>query len=177
MSRRRSLLVTIGVGAPALALWFLASEPWGLAAYQLIVFAAPGALLGLGASWMAYSSRQSDWSWRIARNWTLIGAALLPPILAFLIALDGNARPHGLLAGFIRAAWLALALGLAVAAGRAARDKSQERRKQIRARLQHPLPPRASAELGQRDLVGMRQIVGERRFHRLRKRSVVNDQG
>src|SRR5688500_587833 len=104
LTARRKL--TIAAGLTIIAIWTLASEPWGLAVYQLVVFAAPGALLGLGATWMAYASARSAFTWRVARNGALLGAALLPPVLAFLVALDGNARPHRLLAGFIRAAWL-----------------------------------------------------------------------
>jgi len=125
MPRRRSRAL-IGVVA-ALAVWVAATEPWGIAVYQLLVFMAPGALLGLGAGWMAYASAQRAWTWRTARTAALLGAILLPPVLAFLIALDGNARPHQLLAGFIRAAWLAFAGGLAVAAARAIRDRSEKR--------------------------------------------------
>jgi hypothetical protein len=111
----------------ALAVWALATEPWGIAVYQLIVFMAPGALLGLGAGWMAFASAQHAWTWRAARTWAIVGALALPPVLAFLVAVDGNARPHRLLAGFVRAAWIAFALGLSVAAARAFRVRSQQR--------------------------------------------------
>jgi hypothetical protein len=137
-SGRRGL--TIAAGVAIIAIWALASEPWGLAFYQLVVFTAPGALLGLGATWMAYASAQSAFTWRVARNGALLGAVLLPPVLAFLVALDGNARPHRLLAGFIRAAWLALACGMAIAGARALRDRSEERRQKVGAELERALP-------------------------------------
>ena len=111
----------------ALMVWALATEPWGIAVYQLVVFMAPGALLGLGAGWMAHASAQEAWTWRGARQWAVIGALALPPVLAFLVAVDGNARPHRLLAGFVRAAWLAFALGLSIATARAVRARSQHR--------------------------------------------------
>ena len=125
-ARRLHWMRTAGL-ALALAVWVLATEPWGIAVYQLIVIVAPGALLGLGAGWMAYASAQHAWTWRAARTWVIAGAVLLPPVLAFLVAVDGNARPHRLLAGFVRAAWIAFALGLSVAAARAFRLRSQQR--------------------------------------------------
>ena len=118
------LILAAGVG-------LLATEPWGMQVYQLIVFMAPGALLGLATGWMAFASDQEKWSWRAGMQWAIAGAIALPPLLAFLIAVDGNARPHRLLAGFIRSAWLALALGLSIAAARAVRVRSQKRRQQV----------------------------------------------
>lgn len=110
-------------GAAAVGLWLVATEPWGMRAYQLTLFTAPGALLGLGASWMAYAATPHLYNWRIARNGAIAGALLLPPLLAFLVALDGNARPHRLLSGFIRAAWLSLLGGMAVAGARSLRGR------------------------------------------------------
>jgi hypothetical protein len=107
----------------ALSLWIAGSVPWGLAAHQLVVFAAPGALLGLGASWMSFAAQPARWSWQSGRAGALWGALVLPPFIAFLIALDGQARPHQLVIGFVRAAWLAFALGLAVAVARALRSE------------------------------------------------------
>ena len=104
------------VFAAALAsVWLLSTEPWGLGAYQLLMFTAPGALLGLGAAWMAHASTQTAWTWRTARRGAVIGAATLPPALAFVVALDGNARPQRLLVGFVYAAWIALVGGAAFA--------------------------------------------------------------
>ena len=128
VSLQAKLLVKLGLFAAVVALWWLAAEPWGLAMYQLIFFMAPGALLGLGGGWMAYASRQRAWSWVKARNAALAGAALLPPVLAFLVALDGNARPQSLLAGFVRAAWISLCFGLTIAAAHALRERSEQRR-------------------------------------------------
>lgn len=118
------------------AVWALTTEPWGIGVHQLVVFMAPGALLGLAAGWMAYAADQDRWNWRVAGRWALGGALILPPILTFLVALDGNARPHRLLAGFIRAAWLALALGLSVATARALTLRSKQRRQQVRRHLE-----------------------------------------
>ena len=140
MSRFRSVMDSRWVRGAGVAIiaavWVLSTEPWGIGVYQLVVFMAPGALLGLAAGWMAYAADQDRWSWRVALRWAIGGALLLPPILTFLVAVDGNARPHRLLAGFIRAAWLALALGLSVATARAITLKSQQRRQQVRRHLE-----------------------------------------
>lgn len=111
---RHALHVAWGTAAIA-AVWLLSTEPWGLGAFQLLVFTAPGALLGLGAAWMAHIASPDTWTWQTARRAAIIGGSTLPPLLAFLVAVDGNSRPQSLLAGFVYAAWIALFAG-AVAA-------------------------------------------------------------
>jgi len=116
MSRRsRNSIRALVTAAALLSLWLLSSEPWGLGFYQLVVFAAPGALLGLGAGWAAHATSQSEWTWTSARRAATFGAATLPPVLAFIVALNGSARPQRLLVGFVYAAWIALSGGAAVA--------------------------------------------------------------
>jgi len=96
-------------GLPVVAaIWLLSTAPWGLGVFQLLVFTAPAALLGLGAAWMFHIASPSLWTWRSARRAALVGATTLPPLLAFLVAVDGNSRPQALLAGFVYAAWIAL---------------------------------------------------------------------
>ena len=112
MSRRhRHVLRAVWFAAGVMALWLLSTEPWGLGVFQLVMFMAPGALLGLGAAWMFHVASPDTWTWRSGRRAALIGATTLPPLLAFLVAVDGNSRPHALLAGFVYAAWLALFAG------------------------------------------------------------------
>lgn len=113
--RARNTARTIIALALASSIWLLSSEPWGLGVYQLLMFTAPGALLGLGAGWAAHAFAQSAWTWRHAGRAALFGAVVLPPVLAFVVALDGNARPQRLLVGFVYAAWLALLGGAAIA--------------------------------------------------------------
>lgn len=106
------------VSAVLASVWLLSTEPWGLGTYQLLMFTAPGALLGLGAGWMANAATQRKWTWKHARRAAVLGAVTLPPVLAFIVALDGNARPQRLLVGFVYAAWIALIGGAAVALAR-----------------------------------------------------------
>ena len=122
MSRHSRNLVRGVVALAALAsVWLISTEPWGLGAFQLLMFTAPGALLGLGAAWAAHAPRQTEWTWQRARRAAVIGGITLPPVLAFIVALDGTARPQRLLVGFVYAAWVALVGGAGVALIRAAR--------------------------------------------------------
>ena len=113
---------SLGFVAALSSVWLLSTEPWGLGAYQLLMFVAPGALLGLGAGWAAHGFTQPTWTWQRARRSAVLGGLLLPPALAFLVALDGNARPQRLLVGFVYAAWVALIGGAAVALAHAPRE-------------------------------------------------------
>lgn len=114
-TRFRHPLATLSFVAIVTALWLLSTEPWGLGVFQLVVFTAPGALLGIGAAWMAHGGARETWTWRSTQRGALVGAATLPPLLGFLVAVDGNSRPQALLAGFVYAAWIALTGGVVVA--------------------------------------------------------------
>jgi len=67
---------------------------------------------------MANASNKRSWTWKRARRAAVVGAVTLPPVLAFVVALDGNARPQRLLVGFVYAAWIALIGEAAVALAR-----------------------------------------------------------
>jgi hypothetical protein len=124
-SRSRDTVWSATAGAALLTVWLLSTEPFGLGVVQLLAFTAPGALLGLGAGWMAHATRRSAWNWQSARTAALFGAGTLPPVLAFLIAIEGSARPQQLLVGFVHAAWLALAGGGVAAALHKSRRRSR----------------------------------------------------
>jgi len=112
MIRRPRITVSaLGVSAIIAAIWLLSTEPWGLGVFQLAVFTAPGTLLGLGAAWMAHAASKETWTWQSARRAAVIGGTTLPPLLAFLVAVDGNSHPQALLAGFVYAAWIAIGAG------------------------------------------------------------------
>lgn len=107
------------LGIVALAVvWIGATEPWGLSVFELVLFVAPGALMGLAASWIAAALTPQRWHWRDGLNGATIGATVLPPIFAFLVALAGTWRPQHTLEALVLLAWLALAAGaLAALAG------------------------------------------------------------
>ena len=112
---RRYLLRTVLALALGGSLWLISSEPWGLSIFQLIMFTAPGALLGMGAGWAAHATQPHAWNWSSARHSAAVGAIALPPVLAVILALDGSAAPQRLLVGFVYAAWVALFGGAVVA--------------------------------------------------------------
>jgi hypothetical protein len=92
-------------------LWFIASEPWGLSIWEMLPFTAPAALLGIGAGWMSHAMKPDRWTWKAGRNAAIVGALVLPPIMTVALALVG-ARPERVLTSTVRAAWLALLVGL-----------------------------------------------------------------
>jgi hypothetical protein len=92
-------------------LWWLASEPWGMAVWNILPFVAPGAMLGLAAGWAAHGASRRYWNWRAAQRSALFGALCLPPLLVFVVGIEGNLHPERLLSGFVRTAWIAFLLG------------------------------------------------------------------
>lgn len=139
-------------GAGILSVWLLSTEPFGLGVLQLVVFMGPGALLGLAAGWMANATKPHAWTWQRGRTAAIRGALILPPVLAFIVGLDGNDRPQHLLVGFVRSAWLALVAGGAVAVSRLIRLQSlrarRRRHRRVRQRLEHAREQHR-AELGE----------------------------
>ena len=105
----RITALTLGVAI----LWFGASVPWGLPILDVLPFAAPGALIGLATGWMAHAATRWQWTWNAAKRSALFGAAVIAPILVFYVGIQGNLHPERLIVGFVRAAWLAFAIGAA----------------------------------------------------------------
>lgn len=93
------------------ALWLGATEPWGLGLFELVAFLAPGALMGLAASWIAAALSPARWRWRDGLRGAALGAAFLPPVFAFMVALAGVGRPARTLEALVLFAWLALGAG------------------------------------------------------------------
>lgn len=97
------------------ALWLVSTEPWGLRVGELLPFTGPGATLGVTTAWLAFAADQRYWSWRAGLWGALLGAGLLPPFLAFMIALAGTAPQAALTPMFVAFSWVALAAGSATA--------------------------------------------------------------
>lgn len=114
MPTPRRLRLWLGIVA-LVGFWIFATEPWGLSVFELFVFVAPGALMGLAASWIAAALTPQRWHWRDGLNGATIGATVLPPIFAFLVALAGTRRPQHTLEALVLLAWLALGAGAVVA--------------------------------------------------------------
>lgn len=107
---RRTLAI-----ATIAAMWVVATEPWGLSVLELLPFVAPGALMGLAASWIAAALSPARWRWRDGLDGAVLGATMLPPIFAFLVALAGTGQPQHTLEALVLLAWLALAAGATAA--------------------------------------------------------------
>ena len=102
-------------GVVVLTLWHLATVPWGFRMLQLAAFVAPGAIIGAGAGW-AYSvaDEPSHRGQTVTRS-VVLGALILPPVLAALLALSGTAHPSGLPVLFVFGAWVTLCVSVAAA--------------------------------------------------------------
>lgn len=110
-TRSRRLTARIAWMLLVAALWFGATEPWGLGLFELVAFLAPGALMGLAASWIAAALSPARWRWRDGLRGAALGAAFLPPVFAFMVALAGVGRPARTLEALVLFAWLALGAG------------------------------------------------------------------
>ena len=107
----RRALARLAWGLTVAALWFGVTEPWGLGAFELVAFLAPGALMGLAASWIAAALSPARWRWRDGLRGAAIGAAFLPPVFAFMVALASVGRPAHTLEALVLFAWVALGAG------------------------------------------------------------------
>lgn len=110
-SRARRLTARLAWALLVGALWLGVTEPWGLGVFELLAFLAPGALMGLAASWIAAALSPARWRWRDGLRGAALGAAFLPPVFAFMVALAGVGRPARTLEALVLFAWLALGAG------------------------------------------------------------------
>lgn len=113
--RVRRTVALVAWGAAAAALWIASTEPWGLGVFELAAFLAPGAMMGLAASWIGAAFSPGRWHWRDGLKGAALGAAFLPPVFAFMVALAGATRPAHTLEALVLFAWLALGAGALVA--------------------------------------------------------------
>ncbi|HSQ28794.1 MAG TPA: hypothetical protein VLN49_03035 [Gemmatimonadaceae bacterium] len=105
--------------AIALVLWTVSTTQSGYSIVELLVFAGPAIVLAIAASWSASGFSRDTWSWTSALRASGLGAVFLPPIIAASIAFFAAWNTNAVLLTFILGAWLALAVGLLVAATRA----------------------------------------------------------
>lgn len=102
--------MALGTIAVAVA-WLLALVPTGLDLHDLASFSALGAILWLAFGAAVHVASRRDWPWRSTLRSALLGATVLPPILALLVAVAGVDRPQQLLMLFIFGAWLTIGAG------------------------------------------------------------------
>ena len=111
----RRWLVRGTVALLTVALWSAASLPSGFAVQELLMFAAPGAVLAIAASWMSRAFSRGTWGWADGAKAALRGALFLPPVIAFGIAFLAALNRAAIVVIFVFGAWLALGCGLAAA--------------------------------------------------------------
>lgn len=110
----RFLLTLVAAFAAALA-WYFGAAMLADGVLDLLIFAGPGALFGVGTGWLAHLFDQRQFTWRVGLWSALLGGIVLPPLLAALVAVGGLAVPGVILFLFVVGAWGALGLGLVVA--------------------------------------------------------------
>jgi hypothetical protein len=113
LTRRSSAAVRYAAGGVALlAIWAVATTLSGFSALQIVVFADPGLVLAISASWMAHVFSPADWSWDDALTAGAVGAAGFPPLVAFGVAWGATLDSGMTIALFVFGSWFALAAGL-----------------------------------------------------------------
>lgn len=110
--------------------WLLVLLPTGLGLHDLASFSALGVVLWTSFSATAHVFARRDWPWRAALRAVLLGAAILPPVIAVLVAVAGIDRPQQLLSLFVYGAWLTFAAGAIT--GLLGRPNGRRRRELVR---------------------------------------------
>ena len=150
---RTKWIIRALVAALAIALWRATELHSGYTASELFMFAGPGLVLTMAASWTSRIFHREEWTWEAGMRTAMIGAVFSPPVIGFGLAFLAAMNHDAVLLIFILGAWLALAGGIFVACVRALRDDFRERRLATPARLvlhrpsagrsKHRLPVRA----------------------------------
>ncbi|HEV8216549.1 MAG TPA: hypothetical protein VGP95_11960 [Gemmatimonadaceae bacterium] len=135
------------------ALWRFTELESGYTVGELLMFAGPGIVLTMAASWTSRMFHRDEWTWAAGMRTVLVGALISPPLIGFGIAFLTAMNREAALLIFILGAWLALAGGVFVACIRALRDDFRDRRPAVPVRLvlhrpnvgrsKHRLPVRA----------------------------------
>ena len=114
----RSSLTAIAV----VVTWLLAareleSNQPALGVIMLAPFVAPGAVIGISLGWLSHAFVRDDFTWARGRAAAILGALLLPPWLAVLVAMTGMTVAGGM-AMVVGGAWVIFFVGLGIAAAR-----------------------------------------------------------
>lgn len=112
--RRTRLLRVVIAAAVVVAMWHFASVQFANGALDLLVFAPPAAVLGLSAVWAAHVFVPRRFTWRRGLAGVVVGALVLGPLGAFLVAFLAALQPASFLIVYSVGAWVALALGLVI---------------------------------------------------------------
>ena len=132
---RTKWIVRTIVALFTVALWCFTVVQSGYTAGELVMFAGPGIVLTVAASWSSRVFRPDEWTWGAGLRTALIGGLISPPLIGFGIAFLTAMNREAVLLIFILGAWLALAGGVFVACIRALRDDVRQRRPATPVRL------------------------------------------
>jgi len=124
---RRQWIVRSIAAAFAIALWRVTLAKSGYSLGELVMFAGPGIVLTMGASWSARMFHPDEWTRAAGMRTILIGALVSPPLIGLSIAFLSAMNHEAVLLIFILGAWLALAGGVFVACLRRLRDDFKKR--------------------------------------------------
>jgi len=166
-SRRTRLRWVLGslLGLGTVWLWWLATSPSGFSVLELLIFTGPGMVLAIATSWANHTFGRESWEWRDALVAGLIGAAVLPPILAFNIALLAALNSGAVVVTFVLGAWLALGIGLLVGSIRSLRWDRHRKPPEAPVHLELLRPP--AARRARRSLV---RAASPERWRELRQK-------
>ena len=109
----------VGLGLTAMlaaVMWHAASRQFTGGMIDLVVFAPPGAALGVAATWSAHAFVPDRFTWRRGLVGATVGGVVVSPLIAFLVAFTAAWDPASFQFVFNVGAWLALAGGLGVGA-------------------------------------------------------------
>ena len=122
MSRRiwlrthRKALWAAGATIAAVVMWRAASKQFTGGVIDLVVFAPPGAALGLASVWSAHAFTPSHFTWRRGLVGVLVGGVVVSPLIAFLVAFAATWDPASFQFVFNVGAWVAIAGGITAGA-------------------------------------------------------------
>ena len=134
-SDRRKWIARAIVGVLTGALWYLTVVRTGFTTAELSMFAGPGLVLTLAASWCSRVFHRDEWTWAAGLRAAAAGGLVAPPLIAFGLAFLSAMNHDALPLIFILGAWLSIAGGVFVACIRALRDDFRKRKPSARARL------------------------------------------
>ena len=96
----------------AIVLWWVAITPSGFGAQELVALTAPGAVLALAAQWARYVLRFDELTRKKMTAAAVVGAMIMPPVIAFGIAVLSAFNRTAIIVIFVLGAWAALGGGL-----------------------------------------------------------------
>lgn len=127
---RRPVLRAVLWTSFAAATWIAASVPSGFSMIQIAMFAGPGLVLAIAASWAAHAAFPHEWNWRNGLRAAVIGAVAFPPFVAVFFAWAGTFGAPVMVTLLVFSAWLAVLGGLMIALVRLATVPSAARRRE-----------------------------------------------